>query len=320
MVPMDPLAGVFGDPRARGAFVLHALLGSPWSFRIEDEAPLTLMAMLQGSGWFWFDGDRPVEVAEGSVVLVKGPDHYALADRASAPPQVVVGPDQVCRTVGGDDLAAAWLLGPRTWGNDPDGGTRMLIGTYHIDTEIGRRLLGALPPLVHLTPEEWEAPLLPVLVEEAGRDLPGQDAIVDRLLDLVVLSVVRTWFTTNADEAPAWFRAGHDPVIGPLLQAMHREPARPWSVADLAARAGLSRAALARRFTDVVGEPPMTFLTNWRLTLAADLLCQPDETVGSVAAKVGYGSPYALSAAFKRVRGVSPSEHRRRRTAGAAAA
>ncbi len=91
---------------------------------------------------------------------------------------------------------------------------------------------------------------------------------------------------------------------------LHINPAHRWTVAELAEEAGMSRATLARRFTEVVGEPPMTFLTNWRLTLAADLLCEPGNTIGSVAHQVGYASPYALSTAFKRVRGISPREHR----------
>ncbi len=91
---------------------------------------------------------------------------------------------------------------------------------------------------------------------------------------------------------------------------MHSEPAHPWTLASLAAESGVSRAALARRFHDLVGEPPMTFLTGWRLALAADLLCEPEATVGTVAGKVGYSSPFTFSTAFKRVRGVSPQEHR----------
>jgi AraC-like DNA-binding protein len=93
---------------------------------------------------------------------------------------------------------------------------------------------------------------------------------------------------------------------------LHINPNHPWTVAELAAKTGVSRAALARRFSALVGEPPMTFLTGWRLALAADLLREPDATVGAVARQVGYGSPYALSTAFKRARGVSPQQHRRR--------
>ena len=96
-----------------------------------------------------------------------------------------------------------------------------------------------------------------------------------------------------------------------LLRIMHDNPAHPWTLDKLATESGASRASLARRFHDLVGEPPMTFLKNWRMAMAADLLCQPDETVGTVAEKVGYATPFAFSAAFKRVRGLSPQEHRR---------
>ena len=109
---------------------------------------------------------------------------------------------------------------------------------------------------------------------------------------------------------PGWYRALDDPVVGHALRMLQPHPEEPWTVASLAREAGVASAAFARRFTEVVGEPPMAFLTSWRLALAADLLRQPGTTVGAVASRVGYGSPYALSAAFKRVRGASPQHHR----------
>ena len=99
-------------------------------------------------------------------------------------------------------------------------------------------------------------------------------------------------------------------MVGHALRLLHHDPARPWTVAELARETGVSRAALARRFHELVGEPPMTFLTGWRIALAADLLREPGATIASVADQVGYGTPFALSAAFKRVRGVSPKQHR----------
>lgn len=116
----------------------------------------------------------------------------------------------------------------------------------------------------------------------------------------------RAWFARSEAEAPAWYRAHSDPVVGTALRMLHNNPAHPWTVGALAATTGVSRAALARRFTELVGEPPMTFLAGWRLALAADLLREPDATVGTVAREVGYGSAFALSTAFKRVRGISP--------------
>ena len=97
--------------------------------------------------------------------------------------------------------------------------------------------------------------------------------------------------------APGWYRASSDPVVGPALRMLHNDPAHPWTVAALARATGVSRAGLARRFTELVGEPPMSFLTGWRIALAADLLQEPGATVGSVAHQVGYGSPFALSTA-----------------------
>jgi AraC-like DNA-binding protein len=99
-------------------------------------------------------------------------------------------------------------------------------------------------------------------------------------------------------------------VVGQAVRLLQESPAEPWTIGALASQTRVSRATLARRFAEVVGQPPMEFLTEWRLTLAADLILDPRETVGSVARAVGYSSPYALSAAFKRVRGVSPHEHR----------
>ena len=151
---------------------------------------------------------------------------------------------------------------------------------------------------------------LPGVGDEVVKDEPGQAAVLDRLLDLLLIAVLRAWFARPEAEEPAWYRSQGDPIVGRALSIMHANPAHPWTVASLAAETGVSRAALARRFHDIVGEPPMTFLTGWRLALAADLLCEPDATVGSVAEQVGYSSPFALSTAFKRVRGVSPQEHR----------
>ena len=202
------------------------------------------------------------------------------------------------------------FLGTRNWGNSPDGETVMLTGTYQLEGEISGRLLRALPPLLVLEGDAWETPLIGLLADEIVKDQPGRRRCSDRLLDLLLIAVLRTWFARPEAEAPGWYRAYADPIVGPALKALHADPAHQWTVEELANGAGVSRAALARRFNDLVGEPPMAFLTGWRIALAADLLLEPDATVGSVAAKVGYGSPFALSTAFKRLRGMSPKQYR----------
>jgi AraC-like DNA-binding protein len=307
---VDAIVGLLDGPRARGAFVLRSILDPPWSLRVQDRAPLCLVAVVRGDAWVRPDGADPVRMRPGDIAIVRGPEPYTVADGPDTPPQLVIHPGQRCTTIDGEELHQAMDLGVRTWGTSLDGASMMLVGAYQMDGEVGRRLLAALPALLVLGGDSWRSPLLPLLAEEIARDEPGQQAVLDRLLDLLLIAVLRTWLSRSDAETPAWYRAQGDPVIGRALRMIHNNPAHPWTVAQLAARTGVSRAALARRFTELVGEPPMTYVTGWRLALAADLLRDPDATVGSVARQVGYGTPFALSAAFKRVRGVSPQEHR----------
>jgi AraC-like DNA-binding protein len=151
---------------------------------------------------------------------------------------------------------------------------------------------------------------VPLLAAEVGKNEQGQEAVLDRLLDLLLIAVLRAWFARPDGQAPGWYRAHADPVVGHALRLMHHNPAHPWTLAELAHEVGISRPALARRFHELVGEPPMTFLTGWRIALAADLLREPGATLASVAHQVGYGSPFALSSAFKRLRGISPQQYR----------
>ncbi|GIG88661.1 AraC family transcriptional regulator [Plantactinospora endophytica] len=307
---MDALTGLLDGPRARGAFLLRSVLEPPWSLRIQDEAPLTLVVMVRGSAVVLPDVGDVRSLGVGDVAIIRGPEPYTVADDPGTAPQVVIHPGQRCTTVQGESLAQAMDLGVRTWGNRPDGSTVLLTGTYQLDGEIGRRLLTALPPLLVLPEHGRLSPLLTLIGDEIVKDEPGQEAILDRLLDLLLVAVLRTWFARPEVEAPAWFRAYGDPVVGRALRMLHHNPSYAWTVASLAAATGVSRAGLSRRFTDLVGEPPMTYLTGWRLALAADLLREPDSTVASVARQVGYGSPFALSTAFKRERGVSPHQYR----------
>lgn len=306
---MDAIAGLLDGPRARGAFLLKLALHPPWSMRIQDEAPIAVISVVRGSALIYGDGEAPIRLEPGDIAIARGPRPYVIADDPATPTQVIVHPGQDCRTPDGRELELEWSLGTRTWGNAADGATVLMTGVYESAGEISSRLLRALPPVLV---QRLDSPLVALLADEIVKDEPGQEAVLDRLLDLLLIAVLRAWF--SRPEAPGWYRAYADPVVGPAIRMLHAEPAHPWTIQELARRIGVSRAALARRFNDLVGEPPMSFLTSWRIALAADLLLEPGATVGSVAPQVGYGSSFALSTAFKRLRGISPQQYRVRMT------
>ncbi len=292
--------------------MIRACFEPPWSIRIEDRAPLTVMVMVRGEAWVLPDQGERMRLRPGDLAIARGPDPYTCADNPGTEPQALILPGAECSYPDGRSLNGSMDLGVRTWGDRPDGSAVMLIGTYLWEGEISGRLLKALPPLLSLTSDVWDCPLTPYLMDEIVRDEPGQEVVLDRLLDLLVIAALRAWFSRPQAEAPAWYAALADPVVGRVLRLVQDDPALPWTVASLAAKAGVSRAALARRFTELVGEPPMTYLTEWRMALAADALRDTDDTLDAIARRVGYGSAFALSSAFKRVYGVSPQEHRGR--------
>ncbi|WP_437025218.1 AraC family transcriptional regulator [Streptomyces sp. enrichment culture] len=307
---MDVLTGLLEGPRARGAFLIRACFDPPWAVRVEDRAPLTVMLVVRGDAWIVPDRGPRLRLGPGGLAIARGPAPYTCGDDPGTAPQALILPGGECHYPDGRPLNGVMDLGVRTWGDRTDGATVMLIGTYGRHGEIGGRLLDALPPLLSLAADDWDCPLTPLLAQEIVRDRPGQEVVLDRLLDLLVIAALRAWFDRPGAEPPAWYAALADPVVGPVLRLLQSEPARPWTVADLAAKAGVSRASLARRFTARVGEPPMAYLTGWRLALAADRLRDTDDTLGAIARRVGYGSAFALSAAFKRAYGVSPQDWR----------
>ncbi|MER0241304.1 AraC family transcriptional regulator [Streptomyces sp. HSW2009] len=186
----------------------------------------------------------------------------------------------------------------------------LLSGAFERRGELSERLLRALPPVLVVPLDDSPYPTVQTVADEIGKERPGQQLVLDRMLDLMLVSALRHWFDHPDADAPAWCRALDDPVVGPALRLLHDAPARPWTVAGLAAEVGVSRAALARRFTAAVGEPPMSYLAGWRVALATDLLRETDQTVAAIAKKVGYAHAFALSAAFKRLHGTRPSDHR----------
>ncbi|QKW05487.1 AraC family transcriptional regulator [Streptomyces sp. NA04227] len=296
---MDVLSELLDGVRARGALFRRTTMSGPWSLRFASGSPLTLATMLRGRAWIVPADGEPVPVGTGDIAVIRGRAPYTVADDPATPPQVVINSADYCaRSDEGET------------GDGPDGSALLLSGAYTGRGEISERLLHALPEVLVVPDTGDHCPLLGLVVEEILRDRPGQQVMRDRLLDLMLLSTLRTWFDRSEAHAPPWYRAMEDPVVANALRLLHDDPARPWTVADLAAESGVSRAGLARRFTAQVGEPPMTYLASWRIDLAADLLRETKATVGSIARRVGYANTFALSVAFKRLRGITPTQHR----------
>ncbi|WP_020667678.1 AraC family transcriptional regulator [Amycolatopsis nigrescens] len=308
---MDVLTDLLHRARASTALVRQLIQRPPWSVTYADAPALTVVAVLDGHASIRLEDSEtaPVRLAAGDSALVAGTGQYTIADDPGTPRHVTIRggrkylPD-------GKPTEGHGNLAPRTYGDGLPGATIMLRAAYELHGDVSDRLLALLPPLAVVPAGPRTGAALDLLATEVSRDEPGQDAVLNRLLDLVLVLALRAWCAESAT-LPAWYRALGDPAVGEALRLLHTDPAHRWTVAELAAKAGSSRAAFAARFTALVGEPPLTYLTAWRMTLAADLLRDTEKTVAAVAAEVGYTDAFAFSVAFKRARGASPSIWRR---------
>lgn len=314
---MDPLTHMLDGPRARSAFLLRAVMRAPWQIEVRDEAALTVVLVTGAPVTLHADG-RELTLGTGDIALVRGPEPYRVSDptgealRATA----VIHPGQHCTDPDGGELDLAFHRGVRSWGNAPDperSDHTMLIGTYDSAGEVGRLAVDALPPVAVVPAGRTDRPLTALLQREMLLDAPAQSTMLDRLLDVVLIATVRNWLQDNPSTAPGWLAGQQDPAIRRVLTLIHEQPAQPWTLAQLARSAAVSRATLAARFREQVGLPPMTYLTNWRLAQAADLLADPVTTIAQIAHRVGYSSPFSLSTAFKNRYGSSPHRYRQDR-------
>ncbi len=310
---MDVVASLLEGPRARDAFVIRTQMAAPWALRIEDRAALTVVVVLDGGCRLEHDSlDAPLALDAGDLVVIRGPDPYIMGDAEGSRPRIRILPGNRPVLMNGDEIGQSMNLGLRTWGAVAEVGetTKLLTGIYNDVGEASRRLLDAIGAVVVRPGAAQASTYVGLLAAESLSDAAGQSAVLDRLLDLVLVDTIRDHFARQPQRAPGWYSALQDDPVGSALRAIHADLAAPWSVTGLAANAGLSRPAFSRRFSETVGEPPMAYVKRWRLSLAADHLADPDPTVGHIASLVGYQSPFTFSAAFKAHFGMSPSDYR----------
>ena len=201
---MDALASLLHGVHADGALFGQAIMRPPWTIRFEDGARLTLVAMLRGQGALLPDGDTPLPLRPGDVAIVTGPEPFSLADDPATrtPPLHVVCEPDGCVTPGDDDFR----IGVRTCGEALDGPTVLLTGSYRVSSHVGARLLGVLPRALAVASCQGDSwPIMELAVAECEREAPGQQAVLDRLLDLLLLTVLREWFTRPEAGAPSWY-------------------------------------------------------------------------------------------------------------------
>ncbi|WP_049573066.1 AraC family transcriptional regulator [Nonomuraea sp. SBT364] len=307
---MDVLDDLLAGTKAHGGVFNLTIMDPPWALHIVDEAPLSLASLIRGSAWIVRDGAEPVRMAERDVAVLRGPGPYVVGDDPATAPQLRIHPGGRCEPLPGAPVDYSARLAVRTHGGRPEGAAMVVSGTYQLQGDVSRRLLSALPPVLVVPAADVAGHVMDLVLGEIQNDQPGQQSVLDRWLDLALITTLRAWFARPESRAPGWYRAQGDPVVGLALRLLHEDPAHPWTVAELAGRAGVSRATFSRRFTALVGEGPMAYLTGWRITLAADLLRTTDDTVEAIARRVGYTNAFTLSVAFKRVRGISPTTHR----------
>jgi AraC-like DNA-binding protein len=308
----DPLTDLLNGVRSTGAVFNRSARSGSWAVRFEDGSPLALAVPLRGPVWVIPHGGEAVQFGPGDVAVLCGGRPYVIADDPATEVGAVIGSGARCTTIDGEQTITTHGVG--TWGTPEPDSTLLFNGLYTVDGGIPARLLATLPPLALVDAGSGSCPIHPDAFEQVTRPGPGQQVLLDRMLDLMLLCALRSWFIRPGAQVPAWYRAHGDPVVGTALRLLEADLARPWTVEALARGAGVSRAALARRFTSLVGQPPMTYLRERRLALAADLLLEPEATLGAVAGQVGFSTAFALSLSFKREHGISPSQYRTRAT------
>ena len=300
-----PLDDVLDLLRVRGSVMANLRGSGTWGLKLPRTPRATLHAVTAGACWVRVAGEPPRELLAGDVVLLPtGAAHVLASDPGAA--------------------ARSWASVAKEQSRNPahecvvgGGGssTHAICAGFTYDHDVAQPLLSLLPPMLVLpgqtaTDENPSQATLRVLRHELNTRSSGSNTVVDRLIDVLFVQVIRAWSRDARSAGTSWLHALRDPPVARALGVMHARPATPWTIDALAREVSLSRATFTRRFTALVGEPPLTYLTRWRMDLAARQLRETANAVSSIAHGLGYTSEFAFSRAFTRLRGVAPGRYR----------
>jgi AraC-like DNA-binding protein len=302
---VDPIADVLDLSRVRGAWLTTVYASVPWGLDFPRTNGASLLAVSCGPAWLGVERDEPLLLKPGDVVLLPSGIRHRLSPE----------PDGRCQPF--DRRLKEQRMTPE--GDVKIGGegarTVFLCSGYDYDLAVAQPLMSLLPPVMHVPAEPARAQRVAMIVElladEVGGHGQGSRAAAARLLDLLLIEAIRHWAFRDQDAGgPSWLTALRDPTIATALALLHARPAEPWTLERLAREAHLSRTTLARKFTEAVGEPPLAYLTRWRMHLAAARLKHTTDTVEKIAREVGYTSEHAFNRAFARHHGHPPGRYR----------
>jgi AraC-like DNA-binding protein len=336
-VSRDTLSDVLRAVRLRGAVFYDIVASSPWV----AEAPpareiiaaimpgadhmIEFHAVVEGSCWAAIVGEQPIRLEPHDVILFPQGDPHVLSSAPGMRPPAVdkdfyfaPRPPQLpyALNLEGTEIATARL----------DGGGRdrsaIVCGFLGLDALPFNPLLAALPRVLHVTgatlgPDSWVESFLRQAVLESSHKRPGGEAVLARMSEMLFVEVLRRHVEALPEEQTGWLAGMRDPAVGRVLGLIHDRPGAPWTLERLAEDAAVSRSTLHDRFVRFIGQPPMQYLAQWRMQVAAGMLRETKAKLIEVALGVGYESEAAFSRAFKRAVGIAPGQWRAGQRPGA---
>lgn len=285
-----------------GTLYCRAEVTAPWGIIMPDLVESMMFVIVTaGRGWLVMDGQEPMLIGQGSMVLLPHGNSYRLLSDPQVeaiplfdiPVEKVSERYEIMRHGGGGEI------------------TRATAGVVQFDHVAAKRLVSLLPRVLHIDAWDddagnWLQSTLSLIAREASAMRPGGETVMTRLADILVIQAIRAWLDGAPEANLGWLAALRDRQVGRALALMHRRPEEDWTVAELAGEAGMSRSAFSARFTELVGQPAAQYLAQWRLHLARARLLESRESVATVARRAGYQSEAAFGRAFKQFFGLPP--------------